>query len=686
MGASGVTRRHTGWKEGGGGASYLHSTRLLATHPSSPRRPPAPAACVQVLLIKSGISPLVFTPWVLVPAGVLGGLLVALFLDASQGSSSSGGASAARGKRLSGEGSNDEEEGPVAAAVDSGAPQASATGLSARHRRIAHGRAVAVGSAMASSLSSSKQPAGGDDDSEDPLLLSKRPARFPWCAPAHYTVFGVPRQSYGNAMASRAAARTTLDVHVSVSTEGAASLRAFGAMGRAAAAHRRLLDEYDDAAAAAFRVVWRRDFFALVLASTYFVACAVLVLMLRLVRLEDEQRHFASHYGTGIKAHEAGFILLSGCAVAAYAIICLRHLEDLRALARTRGSLLWAQRTIPQDASARDSAAAAERTASFDDEYAAAVASMTAAPPAAAAGDAAAAPAASMELGLVRAREPPPEWPTAGHLSIRGLQMRYYARGGSSGSALVLRGVDIDVRPGEWVSVVGRTGAGKSSVLAALLRLVEPCGGSVVIDGVNVAEVPLRTLRHRVAVISQVRGRRGPVEAGGLRTLPLRHRHALRRTPSSSRARCGRTSTRSQSTPTGRCLRRCGASGGSTKAAGVAEAARPRQPPGPPPRQQMHRLLMTTALPCRSCRPQAPPPQSPRALCAWMRAPSPTPSPTAAPTSLRGSSSSLPSRARSSLRRASCCSTRLTRPSAQRPPRRCTASCAAPSRTAPCCR
>lgn len=78
------------------------------------------------------------------------------------------------------------------------------------------------------------------------------------------------------------------------------------------------------------------------------------------------------------------------------------------------------------------------------------------------------------------------------------VQMRY-----TTGGTLVLRGVNIDVQPGTRVAVVGRTGAGKSSLLAAILRLVEPCGGTVEIDGVDVSTIPLRLLRQRVCVISQ---------------------------------------------------------------------------------------------------------------------------------------------------------------------------------------
>ena len=94
--------------------------------------------------------------------------------------------------------------------------------------------------------------------------------------------------------------------------------------------------------------------------------------------------------------------------------------------------------------------------------------------------------------------EVPASWPHKGEIVFDNVQMRY-----REGLPLVLQGLNLIVAGGERIGVVGRTGAGKSSIMSALFRLVELSGGSISIDGVNIATVGLKDLRTRLAIIPQ---------------------------------------------------------------------------------------------------------------------------------------------------------------------------------------
>lgn len=103
------------------------------------------------------------------------------------------------------------------------------------------------------------------------------------------------------------------------------------------------------------------------------------------------------------------------------------------------------------------------------------------------------------EAPLETDRRPPSGWPSRGDLVVGNLAMRY-----RTDSPLVLKGISFSVCHGERLGIVGRTGAGKSSLLLALLRLVEPEEGScLTLDGEDLLGMGLRDLRSNIAVIPQ---------------------------------------------------------------------------------------------------------------------------------------------------------------------------------------
>lgn len=69
---------------------------------------------------------------------------------------------------------------------------------------------------------------------------------------------------------------------------------------------------------------------------------------------------------------------------------------------------------------------------------------------------------------------------------------------------LVLKGLSLSIKPREKIGIVGRTGCGKSTLMSTLFRIVEPSGGRVLIDGQDLAHVPLHQLRSKLALVPQV--------------------------------------------------------------------------------------------------------------------------------------------------------------------------------------
>ena len=92
----------------------------------------------------------------------------------------------------------------------------------------------------------------------------------------------------------------------------------------------------------------------------------------------------------------------------------------------------------------------------------------------------------------------PPSWPASGALTVENLVVRYRPE-----LPPVLRSVSFALETSQKLGIVGRTGSGKSSLVLALLRIVEPQTGRVLLDGVDVAHIGLARLRNAFAVIPQ---------------------------------------------------------------------------------------------------------------------------------------------------------------------------------------
>ncbi|PYH65026.1 ATP-binding cassette transporter [Aspergillus vadensis CBS 113365] len=96
------------------------------------------------------------------------------------------------------------------------------------------------------------------------------------------------------------------------------------------------------------------------------------------------------------------------------------------------------------------------------------------------------------EDGAKGALEPGAQWPSAGELRTENITVSY-----SQESEPALWNVSFRVNPRQKLVVMGRTGSGKSTLMLSLLRLLETKHGSISIDDINIAHVPLQILRQR---------------------------------------------------------------------------------------------------------------------------------------------------------------------------------------------
>ncbi|KAH9904926.1 P-loop containing nucleoside triphosphate hydrolase protein [Xylariomycetidae sp. FL2044] len=102
---------------------------------------------------------------------------------------------------------------------------------------------------------------------------------------------------------------------------------------------------------------------------------------------------------------------------------------------------------------------------------------------------------------------PPEKWPEQGRIELKGVSASYGVTKADNSPELALRNVDLAFAPGEKVAICGRTGSGKSSVIAFLLKLLDPiegaAGGQASIDGTPLHRVDRPALRQRLIAMPQ---------------------------------------------------------------------------------------------------------------------------------------------------------------------------------------
>ncbi|AET41687.1 uncharacterized protein Ecym_8418 [Eremothecium cymbalariae DBVPG len=94
--------------------------------------------------------------------------------------------------------------------------------------------------------------------------------------------------------------------------------------------------------------------------------------------------------------------------------------------------------------------------------------------------------------------EPPPEWPDRGKIEVNNLSLRY-----ASNLPKVIKNVTFTVEPQSKVGIVGRTGAGKSTIITALFRFLDPDTGTIKLDNVDITSIRLKRLRQSITIIPQ---------------------------------------------------------------------------------------------------------------------------------------------------------------------------------------
>ncbi|KAJ2612784.1 Multidrug resistance-associated protein 1 [Coemansia sp. RSA 1804] len=96
--------------------------------------------------------------------------------------------------------------------------------------------------------------------------------------------------------------------------------------------------------------------------------------------------------------------------------------------------------------------------------------------------------------------KPPANWPSAGKIEFRNFSVKY-----RSDLEYALKHINLTINPGEKIGIVGRTGAGKSSLSRAVFRLIskDTCEGAILIDGCDISSIHISDLRPKIGTIPQ---------------------------------------------------------------------------------------------------------------------------------------------------------------------------------------
>lgn len=99
---------------------------------------------------------------------------------------------------------------------------------------------------------------------------------------------------------------------------------------------------------------------------------------------------------------------------------------------------------------------------------------------------------------IIEDHRPPASWPEKGDVKFVNYSTRYRPE-----LELILKDINLHILPKEKIGIVGRTGAGKSSLTLALFRIIEAASGHIIIDGIPIDSIGLADLRHRLSIIPQ---------------------------------------------------------------------------------------------------------------------------------------------------------------------------------------